>query len=1032
MAYKPSMKGIEMKYAIVHIADIHYKSNEPEGVSSVLNLLLEDLIHQRKVLADYTFFIGISGDIVFSGSETTAYENFKLELDKGLENVGLPSSTRFLVPGNHDLDRKVIEKNFEKYKTDIENNSTSESDFNNFVDRTEDYKFENYELFECEFADFGIDCNTKGKGWEINSDLGVYCLNTALCSFGGLNGIDDEKKLAIYTRGVIEWCKQKATKTNILLMHHPLEYLNKWSQAELKKIIEEHFSLCLCGHCHQQDLKFNQISQKSLVCSAPQLFTNKYDDLGYAIITINDHHVTNLIYREYVNGKFLNGSKFSGNDSGIVDIQNGHNKNKAKLKANLDSALSFFKDQSKFFIKPKLSKDREFNDEDNLIDTFIESPMAAFIIAHPQFGLTCLSHYMRLEAYKNGNFWIYLDANHTKARKAINDIELQLQDFGENKTDICCIIIDSWDDTIVDHHNILKLIDEYAEDIPIVIMSAYSSYSYSTKFDFTQLNSKFMPLHLQALQRTKVRELVSKYNQTQPIAEEDDVVAKVVKDLETLNVHRTPLNCLTLLKVFEKGFNDDLINRTKLIKTVLFILFTNAESFTYSSTKPEVEDCEYILGRFCKNLIQNHTRSFDPDVFKDELYRYCQEKLVTVDISAIIDILESNNIIIKVQNKMEFKHRYWVFYFAAKYMQQDESFRNYILTDKNYINYPEIIEFYTGIDGKKDDAIKVLLKDTKELVSTVDQKIGIPEDFNPFKGIVWDLSKDKIHEIRKEISEKVQKSKLPNKIKDQHADNFYDSEVPYDQSITNFLTDYSVISLIQSIKAASRALRNSTYIEPENKLEMLQTILGGWEQVSRVLFWLSPTLAQRGRATYDGLNVILDDSFKGSPEEKLKHIYIANPNNVVTHFKDNISSKKIGPVFFKNLKENTSEMQKHFVSLLLIKEQPDGWFKEVTNHMNLLHRTSFYLGDIYNTIRNEIDKGYNSDNSIHQLRNLLSVVCAKQDVAPKISKSNKGNDTKESVIDEKNKLKVDKIIASRKKDHLYEFLKKKDRSKRTK
>ncbi len=120
-------------------------------------------------------------------------------------------------------------------------------------------------------------------------------------------------------------------------------------------------------------------------------------------------------------------------------------------------------------------------------------------------------------------------------------------------------------------------------------------------------------------------------------------------------------------------------------------------------------------------------------------------------------------------------------------------------------------------------------------------------------------------------------------------------------------------------------------------------------------------------------------------------------------------------------------MQKHFVSLLLIKEQPDGWLKEITNHMNLLHRTSFYLGDIYNTIRIEIDKGYNSENSIHQLRSLLSVVCAKQEVAPKISKANKGNLTKEPVIDEKNKLKVDKIIASRKKERLYDFLNKKDR-----
>ena len=84
----------------------------------------------------------------------------------------------------------------------------------------------------------------------------------------------------------------------------------------------------------------------------------------------------------------------------------------------------------------------------------------------------------------------------------------------------------------------------------------------------------------------------------------------------------------------------------KVIETVLFILFTDADSFTYSTTKPDVDDCKYILGRFCKRLVEEHTRSFGARAMADELKSYCKERLISVDTDAIIDILLQNHILV--------------------------------------------------------------------------------------------------------------------------------------------------------------------------------------------------------------------------------------------------------------------------------------------------------------------------------------------------------------------------------------------------
>lgn len=309
-----------MKYAIVHISDIHYKKEEPEGVSTVLKAFLNDLKNQKVILQDYSFFIAITGDIVFAGKDFRAYESFSNELDGELNNIGLSKEYRIIVPGNHDVDQDIVTSNLEELKKVNEKYSESESAFNSFTatDNVLDRKFENYELFEADFAKYGINYSSVGKGWEMDSSLGVYCLNSAITSLGGADKIKDENKLSIGTRSLVEWCNKKNTITNILLLHHPINYLNQWSKDELKTIIENNFILCISGHNHEKDIFYNRFSQNAVICSAPQLFTKKNEKLGYSIITISDNSIEKIIYRQYSQNSFLNGSIFSGNNEGIV------------------------------------------------------------------------------------------------------------------------------------------------------------------------------------------------------------------------------------------------------------------------------------------------------------------------------------------------------------------------------------------------------------------------------------------------------------------------------------------------------------------------------------------------------------------------------------------------------------------------------------------------------------------------------------------------------------------------------------------
>src|SRR5690606_3717779 len=111
---------------------------------------------------------------------------------------------------------------------------------------------------------------------------------------------------------------------------------------------------------------------------------------------------------------------------------------------------------------------------------------------------------------------------------------------------------------------------------------------------------------------------------------------------------------------------------------------------------------------------------------------------IDLNLNYLLNVLKDNSIIAYSGSDLNyFKNSYWVFYFIAQRMNMNNEFRESIYRNKKYIDYPEIIEFYTGIDRNKADALIVLNKDLEETLETVRKKVNIPNDLNPYKSIQW-------------------------------------------------------------------------------------------------------------------------------------------------------------------------------------------------------------------------------------------------------------------------------------------------------
>lgn len=962
---------------IIHLSDLHFRNNWEEDQGIVLAKFFKDLAKQIQNFDSSNVYLAFSGDVVLAGGNPELYETFLNQFDAELNKLKIPKNQRICIPGNHDVSVDYISENAIEHEGVLKQD-LDERLFNDFISKTPVIflkKFTNYKNFEPKFADYGITNHVlSGTGWLIEENIGIYCLNTAVCSSGGLNEIKDKERLAIDTRSLQKWILECKAKTKILIMHHPIEWLTKWAQEELKKILRNDFSLCLYGHSHDQDFFHSINKDLSLIeCSAPPLLTNKKDSLGYAIISISEKGVLEIQYRQWTqNNSFVTGVNFSNTDDGKIltneelvlkkDILNDkideiHSK-------RLDNALRSFSSQPIIWVDPLLSKTNEISrniedDTDTIIpiQELILNPRSNIIKAPPQFGLTCLAHYLVKKSWDyDSSFWLYLDSHNIKSSHRLDQaIKKELSIFGIDEQQVKCIILDSWTDIEKDSFKVLKKLSDSYKDIRIIVMQTITDSQFFMESNQEKIDREFDGLHLLALPRGQIRKVVCAYNEEKHLGDEDALITKVVSDLEVLNIHRTPMNCLTLLKVSEKYFDESPVNRTKLLEMVLFVLF-NMDAIPTYKARPDLKDCEFVLGRFCEKMIRENTYRFSREDFLKEITFYCSEKLIELEVDVVFDVLYVNNIIVKYGIHYAFRFTYWIYYFAAHRMYQDENFANYILHEQRYANFPVIIEFYTGIDRRRDNALKILTKDIKHTCDKVQEKVGLPDGMNPYKLAVWKSTEQAIEQMKKDIADNVLNSNLPDLVKDQYADRGYDRIKPYDQNIHNIFKEFSLVILSQTIKAASRALRNSDYVDPEIKREILKQIVRSWEQILKVTISLTPILAAVGLANFEGAAFLLVGNFGSagdSIEERINTILATLPRNIVEWYKDDLFSHKMGPLLLDQLATEDSELKKHLLVIFQIYQRPKDWRTKIENYIASISKDSFYLFNIVLILSNQ-------------------------------------------------------------------------------
>ncbi|MFZ1814516.1 MAG: hypothetical protein WBO55_20075, partial [Rhizobiaceae bacterium] len=528
-------------------------------------------------------------------------------------------------------------------------------------------------------------------------------------------------------------------------------------------------------------------------------------------------------------------------------------------------------------------------------------------------------------------------------------------------------------------HSMIRQANSIAACFPdavIVLLSRCNPIAFGENTKIENLKFDVQVRYLWSLKRPQIRSIVRQFINAGSELDEDNSVEFLVAHFENLNIHRTPHNTLTLLTIIESQVDASPVNRTEMIEKLLHINFSKIQSVPRYSTLPDLKDSLYVIGYFVQQLSEIDSYEFTKEYFVKCAVKYCELQYLDIEVDVLFACLVETNIFSFRNGKYYFHFSYWLYFFIAQRMHQDEKFYKEIMTTASYARYPEVIEYYSGIDRRATNLIETLAYDLSSENREYKKRTKLDVEFDPLEKLSWVPSKEQIDYALEQIGSEVRESKLPIELKDAIADSRFDRQLPYIQNVRSYVTESSLYLCMQKMKAAARALRNSDHADVEIRKNLFKEIMAAIRSEMHVIACLAPIFARTKYLSIEGIGYKLAEEFKRYKDNDDLSIAImaAIPSNMAYRYLDDIYSHKMAPIFYEYLDKAEVSFERALIALIIVDKKPKGWEMAISKYVASLDRDSFYLFILGNQIRGNYNYGFNNAQDMLRLRELTGEV----------------------------------------------------------
>lgn len=302
---------VNKKLVWLHISDIHFHPKTEWWDNAARNALidyLKDLYKQEESLRPDLIFC--TGDIAFgqtnSSPLTKQYDQAKVFFESLLGICGqtepLPKDRLFVVPGNHDVNRKSINSYAQITLTNWA--KTPESYVvainQDFDDRTREFRdnikrLDEYAQFIQDYLPHQQDANGRHFYTRIIDFEGLKVGIAGFNSAWSCAGPEDDRTLWLAANCQFNRAKAelKTADIRIGLIHHPIDWLNHSEQNIAKQRIAADFHFWLHGHLHDA---WVEPTQSHITIAAGAVGAGTSDEFGINQVVLELNGVKGVVH----------------------------------------------------------------------------------------------------------------------------------------------------------------------------------------------------------------------------------------------------------------------------------------------------------------------------------------------------------------------------------------------------------------------------------------------------------------------------------------------------------------------------------------------------------------------------------------------------------------------------------------------------------------------------------------------------------------------------------------------------------------
>jgi hypothetical protein len=323
---------VKQTLTILHLSDLHIVSGQSGG-AVLQNQVFEKFWNyvdswEQDPIEKNPDIIIVTGDLATTGKtqefgaietgDSTPVRTVSQFLGKLCDTFALPRSRVFMTPGNHDVDRGLINKAYAETDFKFIHDELSLADFffdpnlagnrNEILRRLRPY----YEFY-CNFIGgapsnriehlietvYSSRCAGPPDGMPIRVMVASLCTCWLSQSYYLAYPSDPKVKSAgeeppgwiALCQPMVEKCIKSidpadANIIRIAIMHHPSSWLVDWERQFIDRLLGCSFDLILTGHIHKEDIYIPQLGQRGHRISAGSFFLSKQYRNSFNIIKI--------------------------------------------------------------------------------------------------------------------------------------------------------------------------------------------------------------------------------------------------------------------------------------------------------------------------------------------------------------------------------------------------------------------------------------------------------------------------------------------------------------------------------------------------------------------------------------------------------------------------------------------------------------------------------------------------------------------------------------------------------------------------